>query len=244
MKRTKLTNKWYWTKFQYQHTFSFSSWPKNNSDHSVAIAACSVSNAFLMMVAMCILLLSPRRCFPFWKNLIESDSVMQKRRGSEKEARGNQAWSWKNWKVEKMCKSWKKLKNLIESDSAVQRIRGSEEEAWGISRNQAWSFVSYCCLLLAAENVPRFLTHLNSKQHHVERQLKIPRKREIQFNSISTTSFPYKHTPEDLTSGGVSYVRLQVVGWMIMSVYFSHSLCHIIFRFCSHPMTSLQIRFL
>ena len=103
VKRTKLTNKWYWTKFQYQHTFSFSSWPKNNSDHSVAIAACSVSNAFLMMVAMCILLLSSRRCFPFWKNLIESDSVMQKRRGSEKEARGNQAWSWKK------LKSWKNV---------------------------------------------------------------------------------------------------------------------------------------
>ena len=169
---------------------------------------------------------------------------MQKRRGSVKEARGNQAWSWKKLKVEKMCKSWKKLKNLIESDSAVQRIRGSEEEAWGNFEKSSMKLCLLLLLLLAAENVPGFLTHLNSKQHHVERQLKIPWKREIQFNSISTTSFPYKHTPEDLTSGGVSYVRLQVVGWMIMSVYFSHSSCHIIFRFCSHPMTSLQIRFL
>ena len=67
--------------------FSSSLWPKNSKEHSVAIAACSVSNVFLK-VAMCILLLSPRRCFPFWKNLIETDSGCKEEEGAKRKHGG------------------------------------------------------------------------------------------------------------------------------------------------------------
>ena len=79
-----------------------------------------------------------------------------------------------------MCKSWKKVeepdwewqcgaKNKRERRGGLGEFREIKHEALSPTA--------------AAENVPGFLTHLNSKQHHVERRLKM-KKGKFNFNNF------------------------------------------------------------